>query len=112
MAQNAAIRRLLELERREHLWSRLVMGYPVWGLERLHRYRQELLGMETRFDVANSGAVEEARTRFAAPFQRSGRALLHGAMERLRERDIWILSTAATRRTNERGERVCVFAEH
>jgi hypothetical protein len=112
MPKNAAISRLLELERREHLWSRRVLGYPVWGLERLHRYRHELLGMETRFDVSKRGGLEEARARFAGPVGRSGRALLRGAIERLRERDIWVLSSASTRRPNEAGERVCIFAEH
>jgi hypothetical protein len=112
MPKNAAISRLLELERRERLWSRRVLGYPVWGLERLHRYRQELLGEETRFDVAKRGGLEEALARFGTPVRRSGAALLRGGVQRLRERDIWILSSASTRRTNQDGERVCVFAEH
>jgi hypothetical protein len=112
MPRNAAITHLLELERREQLWSRRVLGYPVWGLERLHRYRRALLDSETRFDVARRGGGREALQRFGTPLRHSLRDLARGTLGRLRERDLWVLSSAATRRPDAAGERVCVFAEH
>ncbi|MBN2194032.1 MAG: hypothetical protein JW751_14550 [Polyangiaceae bacterium] len=112
MPKNQAILRLLEVERREDLWSRKVLGYEVWGLERLHRYQRELLGAETRIDVDQRGALAKALARFSGPVRRSAEAMLRGATARLRERDIWVLAPASFRRADERGERVCIFAEH
>lgn len=112
MPMNDALRGIIELEAREDLWARRVLGYPVWGLERLQRYRHDLLGADTRLDVEQRGGLGDALRRFSGPVRRSSMAMLHGAEAKLRAHDVWVLSAAAYRRANEAGERVCIFAEH
>jgi hypothetical protein len=112
MPKNDTIQGILARERRDRLWERRVLGYPVWGLERLLRYRRELLGVEARLDVERASAVVAAWRRFSGPLQRSVASLSPRLLEKLRSRDLWVFSSASYRRANEHGERVCIFAEH
>lgn len=112
MPRNHAIDAVRALEERGGLWSQRVLGYPVWALERLRRYRSELLHGEV---IEHAGPAASLESRFAAlkaPLaQVASEARAFGLPRVLLERDLWVLGMSAYRKRDSRGELQCIFAE-
>lgn len=105
VGKNEAIRQLLQLEARERLWEREVLGYPVWAMERLREYRRRQLG-RSDFDPKAPGRAHVTR------LLESVRDVSRAIRKARPGRDIWVLSSTAYRRKDERGDYQCIFAEH
>lgn len=107
MSRSLVLKELVETERRAGLWSRRVLGVPVWPLERLHQYRAALMEAEN--------ADAENRTNPLGNITRRVRTSLHefrrGAPPARRDRDIWVLSASNYRRKDESGEYQVTFTE-
>ncbi len=111
MTRNATLRFLLDAEERGDLWSRRVLGVPVWPLERLPQYRARLLS-----EALGAEAPAERRTNPLANLLRRARTSLHdlsrGTPGERRGRDLWVLSASNYRRRDVSGEYQCALAEH
>jgi len=113
--RNPAIERVLSDEEAGDLWFRDLLGYPVWSLERLRRYRLEVL----KNDAASAGASSQSkgRARLEAEWAAMRASLSDlrrgGPVERTRRgRDIWVLSNTTYRRKLADGQWRCIFADH
>lgn len=108
MSRNVAIERLIESERDGDLWSRRVLGQPVWPLERLYRYRVLSLAAEGAPAESRHNPARNLATRAAA----SARDLARGGPATRRGRDVWVLGASNYRRRDDDGVFQCAFAEH
>ncbi len=113
--RNPAIERVLSDEEAGGLWFRDLLGYPVWSLERLRRYRLEVL----RDDQASAGATSQSKGRARVEAEwtaiRASLADLRrgGPVERTRRgRDVWVLGNTTYRRKLADGQWRCIFADH
>ncbi|HTV20769.1 MAG TPA: hypothetical protein VMG12_18925 [Polyangiaceae bacterium] len=104
---NDAIEKLLELERREGLWQREVLGYPVWGELRLACYHR-LLGAAATPQSPPRGAWRR-RSLQRAPA--SARDLVSKLPRELARRDVWVLGSTRYRRTDGDGAARSIFAK-
>lgn len=116
MAANDALQRLQEREMAQDLWSRTVLGFPVWPLVRLGCYRQEALRDQPEAAAASVQLRGVARLRAEwSTFCHSLRDLLRGspvARATRDGRDIWVLSNTTYRRPGPDGQAPCIFASH
>jgi hypothetical protein len=104
---NSAITRLLELERREALWAREVLGHPVWGELRLACYHR-LLGAG---GTPQSPPQREWRRRSLERAPASLRDLSSKLPRELGRRDIWVLGSTRYRRLDASGIARSVFTK-
>jgi len=111
VARNVALDRLVAAERRGDLWSRRVLGVPVWPIERLHQFRVQLLKSELGPSAQPEARSNPAKT-LASRAARSLKDLAGGGRVGRFDRDIWVLSSSNYRRPDEAGTYQCVFAEH
>ncbi len=111
MTRNPALERLVEDERRGDVWTRRVLGVPVWPLERLHHFRVHLLFSQMGEDAPLERRTNPVRN-LAERTVTSVRDLSRGGPGSRRGRDIWVLSSSNYRRKDERGEYQVAFAEH
>ena len=97
------------------LWFRDLLGYPVWSLERLRRYRLEVLAN----DAASAGAssqktgrdrVEDELRAFGASLSDLRRGT--PAERTAAGRDVWVLANTTYRRKLADGGWRCIFADH
>lgn len=112
MARNQAIRKVVEAERRGNLWERRPLGYQVWPLERLVRYRQELLRDEMANSEGRRPPIVERIDKIQRPLLKSVLDLLEAAARIKPSRDIWVLSSSNYRRRDACGQYQCIYAEH
>ncbi len=105
---NRAISTLLELEQREALWGRRVLGYPVWGELRLGCYHRLLA------EGAAAGGLPPAlrRRRSWDRAPASARDIAAKLLPALRERDVWVLGSTLYRRRDAGGTSRSIFAQH
>jgi hypothetical protein len=108
MPRNQAISAIIAAETRGALWERRVLGYPVWAMTRLQRYVDALF---QDGPPAAARSVAERLDALRIPMQRS-LAGLPDLRSASRDRNIWVLSLSAYRRTDEHGDSRCIFAEH
>lgn len=102
---NHAMTTLLDIEARDGLWDRPLLGYPMWSQLRLRAYHH-LLG---------STRATPARARHAAGSERkraSARDILTKLSRGLRQRDIWILGSTIYRRAERSGNARSIFVKH
>lgn len=104
---NSAIGRLLDLERREALWAREVLGYPVWGELRLACYHR-LLGVG---GTPQSPPQRDWRRRSIERAPASLRDLSVKLPRELGRRDIWVLGSTRYRRIDSSGVARTIFAK-
>lgn len=104
---NSAITTLLDLERREALWAREVLGYPVWGELRLACYHR-LLGAGA---TPQSPPQGDRRRRSLERAPASVRDLLAKLPRELGRRDIWVLGSTRYRRVDASGVARTIFAK-
>jgi hypothetical protein len=104
---NSAISKLLDLERREALWTREVLGYPVWGELRLRCYHR-LLGAS---GTPQSPPQRDWRRRTLERAPASMWDLASKLPRELGRRDIWVLGSTRYRRVDARGVARTVFAK-
>ena len=115
MPRNPAIERVLADEEAGSLWFRDLLGYPVWSLERLRRYRLEVLRDDAASAAASSQATGSDRLQAElAAFRASIADLRRGTpADRTRAgRDVWVLSNTTYRRRTADGGSRCIFADH
>jgi hypothetical protein len=111
MSRNQAIETVLKREREGDLWTRDVLGFPVWPLERLRAYRSELLADHPGAALASSQPRGWARVR--AELGTVGASMRDMTARSRREgRDIWVLSSSGYRRGDDGEGPGCIFAEH
>jgi hypothetical protein len=103
---NRAITTLLELERRDGLWRREVLGYPVWAELRLGCYHRLL----EHGRVAAPLPQPELRRRSWGRASASARDLSLKLPRELGRRDVWVLGSTRYRRTDQRGIARSIFA--
>jgi hypothetical protein len=105
---NGAISALLELERREGLWTRQVLEYPVWAELRLGCYHRLLA------EGAAAGGLPRAlrRRRSWDRAPASARDIVDKLLPALRQRDIWVLGSTLYRRGDAEGTSRSIFAQH
>jgi hypothetical protein len=104
---NSAITKLLELERREALWTREVLGYPVWGELRLGCYHR-LLGAG---GTPHSVPQRQWRRRSLERAPASLRDLSLKLPRELSRRDVWVLGSTRYRRVDSSGQARSIFAK-
>lgn len=125
--KNPALQSLEEREAQHGLWTRTVLGYPVWPLLRLPRYRDALLSGDAvirprqptkrafggRLGLFRPGLLAE---RLAALTRAARRANATGATG---QRDVWLLTSSSYRRRTtgattgtSTDDLPCVFAAH
>ena len=112
MGRNAAIERVLAAEAAGDLWNRTLLDFPVWSLERLRRYRQELLANDPEAAAASSQPRGRARLEAEWTSVRASLADLKAGPPPKRGRDIWVLSQSSYRRPTPDGGSPCIFATH
>ena len=111
MSRNEAIEAVLRRERDGDLWTREVLGFPIWPLERLRAYRSELLTDHPGAALASSQPRGWARVR--AELSSMGTSMRDMTARARREgRDIWVLSSSGYRRGDDGEGPGCIFAEH
>jgi hypothetical protein len=109
---NDAIHAVFSAERRGNLWAQRVLGYPVWPLERLRRYRAELVRGQVVERTGPSAPLESRLGALKAPLaQAAADARAFGLPRVLLEHDIWVLNQSAYRKPDASGELRCIFAE-
>lgn len=109
---NDAIQAVFGAERRGNLWNQRVLGYPVWPLERLRRYRAELTRGQVVERTGPSAPLESRLGALKAPLaQAAADVRAFGLPRVLLERDIWVLNQSAYRKPDASGELQCIFAE-
>jgi hypothetical protein len=106
-AMNPAITTLLELEQREALWAREVLGYPVWAELRLGCYHRLL----EQGAVAAQLPQPERRRRSLERAPASARDLTSKLPVELRRRDVWVLGSTRYRRPDADGTSRSIFAK-
>jgi len=112
MPRNYAIDAVRESEERGQLWQQRVLGYPVWPLERLRRYRAELVRGQVVERTGPSAPLESRLNALKAPLaQAAADVRAFGLPRVLLERDIWVLNQSAYRKPDAHGELQCIFAE-
>jgi hypothetical protein len=104
---NQAIATLLELERQERLWTRRVLGYPVWGELRLACYHHLL----EAGGVARTSPQPELRRRSLSRAPASLSDLSTKLLAGLRRRDVWVLASTRYRRSDASGALRSIFAK-
>ena len=104
---NEAITELLELERREGLWEREVLGYPVWAELRLECYHR-LLGAGAGPRANNDSRDLRRVSLRRAPA--SARDVLTKLPRELGRRDVWVLGSTRYRRPHASGAAPSIFA--
>lgn len=104
---NRAITTLLELEAREGLWQREVLGYPVWGELRLDCYHR----LFEQGAVASPLPQAQRRQRSWERMPASARDISTKLLPALRQRDIWVLGSTRYRRTDAFGASRSIFAK-
>jgi len=110
--RNDAIEALREAEERGRLFGQRVLGYPVWPLERLRRYRAELTRGQVVERTGPSAPLESRLGALKAPLaQAVADVRAFGLPRVLLERDIWVLGQSAYRKPDRSGELQCIFAE-
>jgi len=112
MPRNFAIDAVRDAEERGRLFEQRVLGYPVWPLERLRRYRSELVRGQV-VERTGPGAPLPGRFRaLTAPLSQAlADARAFGLPRALLERDLWVLGLSTYRKPDARGELQCIFAE-
>ncbi len=112
MPRNRAIEAVLSAEAAGDLWSRDLLGFPIWSLERFRRYRHEALVGDA---AARAASTQPSGRQRLETELRTWRASLHdlrrGAPPE-RGRDIWLLSSSGYRRRTPDGDMPCIFATH
>jgi hypothetical protein len=103
---NRAITILLELEQREALWAREVLGYPVWPELRLGCYHRLL----EHGAVTPRPRQSELRRRSWTRAPASARDLALKLPLELGRRDVWVLGSTRYRRTDAGGASRSIFA--
>lgn len=106
MARNAAIERLLALERTEGLWDRRVLGVPVWAMDRINAYRD----LQHRSEGAGAPVSNQpvGLRRLRVEMETFLRGLAHGIGAADRSgRDLWVLSASGYRRRDATGALQC-----
>lgn len=112
MPRNHAIDAVRAAEERGALWQQRVLGYPVWPLERLRRYRAELTRGQVVERTGPSAPLSSRLSALKAPLaQAAADARAFGLPRVLQERDIWVLGQSAYRKPDADGELRCIFAE-
>jgi hypothetical protein len=112
MPRNYAIDAVRAQEESGRLFEQRVLGYPVWPLERLRRYRAELLRGQVVERTGPSAPLESRLGALKAPLaQAAADVRAFGLPKILRERDIWVLSQSAYRKPDDSGALQCIFAE-
>jgi hypothetical protein len=104
---NEAIKTLLRWEEGRGLWTRTVLGYPVWAHLRLGCYHR-LLGSVLPADSKPA----ESRRRLWARAPASARDLVTKLIPAMRRRDVWVLGNSAYRRTQPTGSPRNIFVGH
>lgn len=102
---NRAMAMLLDIEQREGLWGRELLGYPTWSHLRLRAYHHLLGGMR----------ATPARARQAPGSERkraSARDILIKLARCLRQRDVWVLGSTMYRRAERSGNARSIFVKH
>ena len=112
MGRNAAIERVLAAEAAGNLWDRSLLGFPVWGLERLRRYRQELLSDDPEAAAASSQPTGRDRVQAEWTSVRASMKDLRRGTPPSRGRDVWVLGQSSYRRPTPDGQSPSVFASH
>ena len=115
MPRNQAIDRVLRDEESGALWFRDLLGYPVWSLERLRRYRLEVLAGDAV--AAGASSQPTGRDRLEAELSALRASLTDlrrgGPAERTAAgRDVWVLANTTYRRRLPNGDWRCIFADH
>jgi len=111
VSRNDAIEAVLRRERDRDLWTREVLGFPIWPLERLRAYRSELLTEHPGAALASAQPRGWARVR--AELSSMGSSMRDMTSRAHREgRDIWVLSSSGYRRGDDGAGPGCIFAEH
>lgn len=110
MTRNAALTAIMDAEERGALWSRRVLGVPVWPLERLPQCQALMLRSELGTD-AKSVRRNPARN-LLSRVRTSIADLSRGTPAARRTRDIWVLSASNYRRRDDAGVYQCALAEH
>jgi hypothetical protein len=112
MPRNYAIEAVRAHEERGRLFEQRVLGYPVWPLERLRRYRSELLRGDVVERTGPSAPLESRLGALKAPLKQAAADVrAFGVPRILRERDIWVLSQSAYRKPDDGGALQCIFTE-
>jgi hypothetical protein len=112
MPRNFAIDAVRDAEERGRLFEQRVLGYPVWPLERLRRYRAELLRGQVVERTGPSATLDSRLKALAAPLSQAVADVRELGLPRaLLERDLWVLGTSSYRKPDARGELQCIFAE-
>lgn len=104
---NRAITTLLELELREGLWEREVLGYPVWAELRLACYHR-------LFEQGAMASPLPQATRRLRSWERlpaSARDLSTKLLPALRQRDVWVLGSTRYRRSDAAGVSRSIFCK-
>lgn len=112
MARNQALERVVADERRNSLWSRRVFGFPVWSLERLYRWRDELFRDDPSFVPMHRQGFRKMIDMILRPVWYSAADLTSGGPLSRDGRDIWVLSSTGYRRRDAAGLPQCIHAEH
>jgi hypothetical protein len=104
---NEAIKTLLDWEARHDLWTREVLGYPVWAHLRFRWYCR-LMGsaLPVRDDAG------ESRRRLWGRAPASAHDLMKKLLPAIRRRDIWVLGNSAYRRAQPLGSSQNIFVGH
>jgi hypothetical protein len=106
VARNAAIRTLLEVEQRDALWERRVLGTPVWAMERLNEYRKLQRLAEGASSMASNQPAGARRVQ--VEIETFLRGLSHNVAGTDRAgRDLWVLSSSSYRRPDAEGALQC-----
>jgi hypothetical protein len=112
MGRNAAIEAVALAEERGRLFQQRVLGYPVWPLERLRRYRLELMEGELIESTGPRAPFSRRLNSVKVPLLQSLRdARELGLPKAVMERDIWVLASSSYRRADARGDLQCIFTE-
>lgn len=110
MTRNPAIAAVMEQERRGELWRQRVLGYPVWPLERLRRYRGELLQGALPERTGPGAPLRGRLQALAAPLRNSVADLQQGLARHWSGRDVWLLTSSMYRRPDDDGRMHCIYA--
>ena len=115
MAQNEAILEVLRAEKEGQLWTRRLLGFPVWSLERFRRYRHEVLAFSPEAISASTqpSGLNRVKKEWRL-FRASLKDLRSGGISRrtTEGRDIWVLSNSRYRKPDEHGVSRCTLTEH
>lgn len=112
MPRSRAIDEVLAAEARGDLWSRDLLGYPVWSLERFRRYRHAALAGDPEARAASTQPTGRQRLRTELRTLAASVRDLRRAAPPERGRDIWLLTSSSYRRPTPGGDAPCIFATH